>query len=166
MILKSGIDEGFAGCRGEYIETLDAFAVFEDGVDQVFGDDAEFFFAVAAVFHEGVGDFGMDGDGEVGGERPGCRGPDEEEDIHVVPRAECELHGGGIGGGKFDVDAGVFNILVFQLGVGKGGLILDRPGDGFEFFIDEAGCNEFGEDFERAGLVVGGHGGVGFVPFG
>ncbi len=106
-----------------------------------------------AIFYLRVLNVGMNGDGEIGGKGPRCCGPDEEVGVALIRQR------------KFDVDAGVLDVFVFELGVGQGGLILNGPGDGFQFFVDQSGLDKFREDFECAGLVIRRHRRIWFVPF-
>jgi hypothetical protein len=170
------IDEGVAVFEVQEVAAVDGLedlrvgvgAVGEDGFDEIEREDRGALAAVGGVVDQGVFELGVDGRGEVGGERPRGRRPDEEADgaVRLAHAAGEELvHALWIGGGELDVDAGIFDVLVFELGVGEGSLVGDGPRHGLELFVNEPVGDEPGEDFEREGFVIAGHGEVGLFPF-
>ncbi len=56
-----------------------------------------------------------------------------------------------------DVDAGRGVLLVFDLGFGERGLVVDAPVDGAKAFVDEILFEEVVEGFDDAGFVAVGH---------
>ena len=94
------------------------------------------------------------GDGEVGRQRPGRGGPDHQRPAGLVHAVEVHK------------DADVFAVVVFQLGLGQRGLVVDAPVNGFEVAVDHALLNQLGEDVQHAGLVLGQHGEVRVVVVG
>ena len=87
------------------------FGLLVDGGEAGFGHDVDD--ALGLVAHGDVGDAGAGADGEVLGERPGGRRPDEQ--IGLAP-------GGGSPGADFDTegDGGVLDVLVVRPGLEVG----------------------------------------------
>src|ERR1700720_2892616 len=97
------------------------------------------------------------------GQGPGGGGPDDGVEIFFT----CEEwgYGGGITG-EFvaDVDAGGGVLVVFDLGFGERGAVVDAPVDGLEALVDELLFEEVVEGLDDAGFVAEAHGEVGIVP--
>ncbi len=89
---------------------------------------------------------GVQGDRDVGGERPRGRRPDH----HARFPGEAAREDG-----KFDVNRGVAPFLVFHFGLGEGGLRAGAPEDGFLALVNEVEFHEPREAAELPGLVRG-----------
>ncbi len=119
-------------------------------------------FRMVFVLQGDVLEVGVEGDGHGGGEGPGGGGPDDGVDFAASKRGREQARVGGHPVAHIDGWAGV--LLVLDFGFGEGGTVVDAPVDGLESAIDEAFFEEAIECLEGAGLVVAGHGHIGFVP--
>ena len=133
------------GERGEFVSgdgALDLIAarpaaLLRDGFEQRIADEIDI-----PVGHDArVEEVGVEGDGEVRGERPGRGGPDEEEGVRLA--RELELHIDGLA----DV------VGVFHLGLGERGAAGDAPIHRLLAAIDEALRDEVGEEAQLVGLI-------------
>ncbi len=117
------------------------------------------------LFADGGGDvlgLGMEGDGQVGRQRPGGRRPDE--DVGAAPGQGREL-GPEVGDEReADVDRGRGLVVVLDLGLGQGGPAAEAPVDGALPLVDLAALEEGAEVLEDLGLVGRVHGQVGRRP--
>ena len=160
------IDEGMPGrealqlAAGEGRQDLGGAPVelLGDGGEQAVGQDINF----PSDFDGRVLVVGVEGDGHVGRQGPGCRRPDE--DVGLLPR-EGRVFRAEVGNhGKADVDRGRDFVLVLDLGFGQGGLAVGAPVNGPLALEDVARGEKRGQEPEDSGLVGGLHGQVGMVP--
>ena len=125
---------------------------------QRFGNDVHF--AVFRLDH-GVALTGMQADGHVARERPDGGRPDDEAELAVIQMgqlAQIVLHG------EFDIDRGAGIVLIFDLGLGKGGFVLRAPVDGLQTLVNIALAVHFAKDLDLLRLKMPVHGAVGMVP--
>ena len=172
-------EDHLAVARQEGVLILPAFEFAADEALAVLLVDGHFLRHVARgfaeVFDEGVGhheplvlpgvrvpvelcavaEAGVDGDGLVGGQGPGRRGPDDDA------RLACQRTAGE---GKFDVDRRGVLLVVFDLGLGQRGARAGGPVDGFLALVDQPALDESGERAQDFGLVGGVERQVGMVP--
>ena len=94
------------------------------------------------------------GHGQVGGQRPRRGGPDHQRPVGLIHTVEVHEH------------ADVFAVVVFQLGLGQRGLVVDAPVHRFQVAVHDAFFNQLGKHVQHAGLVLGQHGQVGVVVVG
>lgn len=106
----------------------------------------------------------MQRDREIGRDRPGGGGPDDDGKRFVG--GKVELCGFGDGDGEFYPDGGGDMVLVFDFGLGEGGFERNGPVNRFLRAIDEALFDESGERADDVGLVGGGLGLVFSGPIG
>ena len=116
---------------------------------------------------EGVLGVRVDGEGEVGGERPGSGGPDDGEDPlagerRVRPGQPVAIR---LGERETHVDLGAdVALVVLDLGLGERGPAGDAPVDRLLGLVDEALLGEGGELADDRRLVGRGHRQVGVLP--
>ena len=110
----------------------------------------------------------VEGEGEVGGQRPGGRRPDHRLDVPARQGGEPLLEPGAfpLGQGEAHVDRRAQVVLVvLDLGLGQGRAVRDAPVHGLLGLVDEALVHELGELAHDRGLVGGRHREVGGLPF-
>ena len=111
--------------------------------------------------HDGVALIGVQGDGQVAGQGPDGGGPDHEEQLALVQMAQLAqvvVHG------ELDVDRGAGVILIFDLGLGQGGLVLGAPVHRLQALVDVAVLVHLAEDAHLVRLEALVHGLVGVLP--
>jgi len=112
--------------------------------------------------HGGVEEFLVEGDGQVGRDRPGGRRPDDGEDLLALqfrPQGrDVRDHG------KLDVDGRRDVVAVLHLRLGQRRLAGGAPVDGLLALVDVACKHQPGELGRRDRLVLVMHGQVGIVP--
>ena len=129
------------------------------GLGQVLGHDQRLAGRVL-VGHVGVA--GVQGDAQVGGQRPGGGGPDDEGDLLAsqlrrqgrrVPQVR-----------ELDVDGGGVVVLVLHLGFGQRGAAAGAPVHRLLALVQVPLVGELGQLPGDGGLVLVGHGEVRLVP--
>ncbi len=141
--------------------------LFATCVDEVAGDDVDL--ALFTLYRR-VLELRVDGDAEVGGQRPRRRRPDEEEDLARVVLVAEDLALEDLGLDRvlrereLDVDGRARVLAVLDLGLGQSGLVVDAPVDGARALVDVAALDEAAELPRRLRLVVVRHRQVRVVP--
>ena len=110
---------------------------------------------VVALADADVGQLGVDGSGNVGGERPGCRRPDQQR----LPRPFVDR--------ELEIDTGVGHLPVAlgdDLHVGEAGGAARAPGHGVLAFVEPAPFVADLEEVPDGVVVLVGVGVVGVVP--
>ena len=104
-----------------------------DLLGQGLGNDIHL--TVVLVLHDGIALAWVQRDGEVAGKRPDRGRPDHEVQLGLVEMAqlaEVVVHR------ELDVHGGAGVVLIFDLGLGQGGLVVVAPVDGLQALIDIA----------------------------
>ncbi len=114
--------------------------------------------AMFARMHDGVIEIGMDGDREIGRERPGRGRPDD--DVQGAARAERR----GVRHRKLHPDRRADVVLVFDLGLGQRRLAGDRPVDRLLAAINQPVFDKGGERAQHFRFVRRRHRAVFLVP--
>ena len=130
-----------------------------DLLGQRLGNDIHL--TVVLVLHDGIALAWVQRDGEVAGERPNRGRPDHEVQlglVEVAQLAEVVVHG------ELDIDGGAGVVLIFDLGLGQGGLVVVAPVDGLQALIDIALLVHRAKDLDLFGLEAGVHGLVRMLP--
>ena len=133
-------------------------ALFHDGVDKVFRQNVHF--AVRSLYNC-IADVGMKGDADVAGKGPGRRGPDEEIKLFLVKMRKLSLV---VVHRELHIDRVNRVFVVFNLGLGPGGLVMIAPVDRLQTLVDMAVAVHFPEDADFVRLKAGVHGEVGVFP--
>ena len=116
--------------------------------------------AVGGLYH-GVALVGVQGDGQVAGQRPDGGGPDQEVQLAVIQMgqlAQIIVHG------ELDVDGGAGIVLVLDLRFGQRRLVVGAPVHGLETLVDVAVAVHAAENANLLGFKAGVHGLVGVLP--
>ncbi|MNS34601.1 hypothetical protein D3C72_667290 [compost metagenome] len=148
-------------------ELLDGLAreagLGEEAIGEVLGDHQV---AVLVGAQQLVLEGGVEADGDVGRQRPGGGGPDDQ--VHgLVDLGELGDHSlRGHLERELDVDARAHVLVVLDLGLGQGGLAVRAPVDGLQATVDVALLGHLPEDLDLLGLVSRVHGQVGVLPVG
>ena len=152
--LRGAVEEGVLRCEALQLLALEFGDGFTQGVSGLFrkrfkqlaDDDEGFLPAVVGKFPDDVGEFRMEGDAEVRGQRPGRGGPDRDAG-RMEPALEFEFHEDRRG-----------NLVgVFHLRLGERGLCAVGPLDRLLGLVDGAVFHELREDAEDARLIGGCH---------
>jgi hypothetical protein len=105
---------------------------------------------------------GMDHDGQVGGQRPGSRGPNHHRHL---PPGQGRIQGGRIRGqGESDIDGGGGIVLVLHLGLGQRGEAGGAPVDRLQPPVDPPGPDELPQLAQDGGLVGEDHRAIRIAP--
>ena len=100
-------------------------------------------------------------DGEVAGQSPDSRRPDDKEELGLVDIAELAkivVHG------ELDIHGRAGIVLVFDLGLGQCSLVVSAPVNGLETLVDVAVFIHLAEHARFHGLEAGIHGLVRVLP--
>ena len=128
------------------------------GCHQFGGDQVD----LVSDLHRRILQIGVEGDGQVGGQRPGGGRPDHHRH---PPASESRIQQGGIRRqGKLDVDGGAGVVLVFDLCFRQSRAAGAAPVHGFQSLVDISLAHELAEGAGDGGLVAVAHGEVGCVP--
>ena len=100
----------------------------------------------------------VQGDGEVAGQRPRRRRPDDDVG---VPGLELALR---VLQGELDVDGRAGIVLILDLGLGQRRLVLGAPVHGLQALVDIALAVHLAEDLDLLGLKGLVHGLIGMLP--
>ena len=150
---RRAVDEGVLGLQAFERAALDLEAVggaFERaGRDERVAQSRSDEERAVAVADLDVFEVGMDGDREVRGQRPRRGRPDDDGER----MRRGELFGGGIGDREGDPDGVGALVLIFDLGLGEGGLARDGPIHRLLRTIDQALLDEAREAREDLRLV-------------
>ena len=126
-----------------------ALGLLGDPVHKVSRDHRE----AAIDLHQSVSEPLVDGDGQVGRERPRRGGPDHQRRRLIKFHAERSRDGLAIGCLEIHIDRQILLVVVLQLRLGERGLVLDRPVHRFERAADQPLLDEVGKNFEHRLLV-------------
>ena len=130
-----------------------------DRLGQVLGQDIDL--AVGGL-EEHVVILGVEADGHVARDGPGRGGPDDEVGLaQVGVPAQLALV---VPDGELDEQGGAGVVLVFDLGLGQGGLVMGAPVHRLHALIDKALFRHLAKDLHLLGLKGGLQGQVGVVP--
>ena len=110
---------------------------------------------------DGIALVRVEGDADVAGQGPDGGGPDQKEELRVIQVRELALV---VGHGELDVDGGAGVVLIFDLGLGQGGLVLGAPVDRLQALVDVSVAVHLAEDAHLVGLEALGHGAVDVIP--
>ena len=146
-----------AGERGQDLGRRPAELLGDDR-EEPLGHDVD----VALDLGRGVLVFGMKGDGHVGRQGPGGRRPDDDVDAAALEGRELRAEVGD--DLETDIDRGGGLVLVFDLGLGQGGPVVDAPVDGALALVDLAVLEEGAQVLEHFGLIGRVHGQIGRLP--
>ena len=133
-------------------------ADLHDLLGQRLGHDVQL--AVGGLHHR-VALVGMQGDGQVAGQRPDGGGPDHEGQLAVIQMGQLAQI---VVDGELDIDGGAGIVLVLDLCLGQRRLVVGAPVHGLETFVDMAVLVHLAEDPNLLRLKAGIHGLVGMLP--
>ena len=150
------LEEG-TGMRLHGLVAVEA-ADLHDLLDQRLGHDIHL--AVRRL-DDSVALVGVQGDGEVAGERPDRGRPDHEVQLAVIQMgqlAQIVVHG------ELHIDGGAGNVLILNLRLGQCRLVVRAPVDGLETLVDVALLIHLAKHADLLRLETGIHRLIGVLP--
>ena len=135
--------------------------LFENALDEFFRHDVDL--AVRGA-DDGILKVLAEADGEVAGDGPGGRRPDDEVDVAEV--AELRELAVVVRDAELHEDGRDRVVGVFDLSFGKGGLVVRAPVDRLFAAVDVTFFVHLAEDLDFLRLKPGVHGEVGAIPLG